>query len=318
MSIVEFNIQVENPQQLVALYDRIQVWRSDAEDGTYVDITADEAEAAFFNGTVEGPWAVSGLNLGIRLNGADTVTMTFTGDDPINLIDVLEQINAAYPGLVADEVPTDTGKIRLTSSVEGTQSSINVLGEVGAETILGIYTNGLVVGKESRLLLSANTEVYLFRDYSGSDGNWYKVRYYSSETGAVSDFEDPFFPGPGEGLEESYLVVGSLRLVDVFGAPVVGRRIIFVPVAPQVVDMGEGGTAAILPSVDRRTVTTDANGRAEAQLTKNQRLKVFIEGSTFQREFVVPETDFDILSVASVQPDPLDIVQAPPAPIRVS
>jgi hypothetical protein len=70
--------------------------------------------------------------------------------------------------------------------------------------------------------------------------------------------------------------------------------------------------------VNRIEVFTDQNGRAAVTLVKGQVLKVFIEGTTFQREFTVPTADFDVMTVATSRPDPLSIVETPPMPIRVS
>lgn len=313
MSINEFSIHVENPAQQVALYDRIQVWKSATESGTYVDITSNEPAPAQINGSVAGPWTISGQTLNIALNMAAALPVTFTGSDPLSLASVLEQINDVIAGL-AEEVPTDTGKIRLTSPISGRQSVLELSGAAAAT--LGLSTTK-TNGTAARLLLSANTEEYLFRDYDGLSTDWYKTRYYSSVTGAVSAFSTPFMAGPGTALGSSHLVTAKIAIADSSGSPIVGRRIIFVPVAAQVKVEGDHNYG-VLPSVDRIIMTTDANGRASITLVKGQRLKVFIEGTTFQREFVVPTTDFDVLTVASVEPDPLDIVTTPPMPIRVS
>lgn len=314
MSIIEFTIHVDNPAQISALFDKIQIWRSATQNGTYFDITENEDTAGVLDGTVAGSWNLSGQQMTVILNQAPSQTITFTGTNPLPLISVLEQINAAFPGL-ASEVPTQTGKVRLTSSLVGTQSSVQVTG--AATTTLGL-SNLKVNGKAARLLISPNTEDYLFRDYDGLESYWYKTRFFSSVTGAVSDYSAPRMGGPGTALSGSAVVIGKIALADSTGAPIVGRRIIFVPVSPQLVSDGGGNNYGVLPSVDRIIIYTDSNGRAQQALVKNQRLKVFIEGSTFQREFVVPTADFDILTVASAEPDPLNIMQAPPMPIRVS
>lgn len=314
MSIIEFNIHVDNPGQQLALYDRIQVWRSATENGTYADITADSPTAAFLDGSIAGPWNLNGKAMTVTLNGAVPVTINFSGVDPLPLITVLAQINAVIPGF-ASEVPNNTGKVRVTSPIVGTQSSILLSGNACA--VFGIATtktNGL----GARPLLVEVTEDYDFRDYDGDSTFWYKTRFYSSITGRVSSYSTPAQYGVGSALTGSLVVTGKVALSDASGKPVVGRRIIFVPVSPQIVADGSGNNYGVLPSVERIEITTDANGRASVTLVKGQRLKVFLEGTTFQREFIVPTTDFDILTVASTQPDPLNIVTTPPFPIRVS
>lgn len=314
MSIVEFSIHIDKPILQVALYDRIQVWRSATELGEYTDITSNEPTPATMDGTVPGPWNIDGLSLSIILNNADPKIISFSGNEPIPLVTTLTQINLIIPGL-ASEIPVDTGKLRLTSSITGTQSVIQISGD--AAPALGL-TTAHINGKAARPLLSANTEIYLFRDYDGDSTFWYKNRNYNSITGAVSDFSAPRLAGPGSALNGSLVVTGKVALADLSGKPVVGRRVIFVTTGPQVINDGSGNNYGVLPSVDRVVVTTDLNGRASALLVKGQRLKVFLEGTTFQREFIVPSTDFDILEVATVQPDPLDIVTLPPFSIRVS
>ncbi len=312
MSIIDFEVHVDNPANVLAIFDRIQIWRATSEEGTYTDITANDPAAAVLDGTVTGPWDLDGLSLTVVLNMAAAQVITFDGDE-LSLQDVLEQINNVFTDF-ALEVPTDTDCVRLISSVLGTQSSIIVSGS--AASVLGLPTSK-VNGKGARLLLSASTEEYTFRDFDGDISFWYKARYYNSVTGAVSAFSTAQPGGAGTGLSSDLKVTGSLALVAIDGSPIVGRRIIFVPIGTQLIE-DSGSNFGILPSVDRVIATTDANGVASLSLVKGQRLKVFLEGTTFQREFVVPDDDFDILEVASAEPDPFSIVVAPPSPIRVS
>lgn len=316
MAIIEFDIQVENPDQISALYDVIDVLRSDSESGSYVRLTEDEAEAASLEGSIEGPWNVSGQTLTIALDGGEEKSINFASANPVLYQSVRNILNAVYPTFAPDlasEVPTDTGRLQLTSPTTGTQSSLLVGGT--AATTLGLSTTK-VNGKSASPLLSANTEVYTFRDYDGNSGHWYKTRYRNTATGALSTLSAAFQPGATGGLSGSAVVTGRVALADVTGAPIVGRRIIIVPVGAQVISDGGGNNYGVLQSVNRIEAETDARGRATVTLVKGQRVKVFLEGTTFQREFIVPTADFDILQVASAEADPFSIVQAPPMPIR--
>jgi hypothetical protein len=317
MAIIDFTIHIDNPVDVSAIFDRIQVWRSPDQTGSptaYVEITANEPTPATQDGTVSAPWAISGDVMTVILNGADSTNLTFTGSNPLTLTQVMSQINAQYPS-IATEVPTDTGRIRLTSGITGTQSILQVSG-LAATTIgfVGDHLNG----KGARLLISPNTEDYLFRDFDGLNSYWYKSRYYSSVTGAVSDFSAPQLGGAGAALSGALVVNAKVALADLTGAPIVGKRVVFVPVSAQVVADGSGNNYGVFPSAFRVELSTDLNGRGSVTLVVGQRLKVFIEGTTFQREFIVPNADFDVLTVASTQPDPLSIVVAPPMPIRLS
>ena len=320
MAIVEFIILIENIDQIYALFDRIQVWRSPDDDGDptpYVQITAPDATSAVIDGTVAGPWNINGQSLTITLDGGEPVTVNFSGTDPIGFDAVRDKINEAFPTFaptLATEIPTDTDKIRLSSTVVGTQSSLLLSGTAAAT--LGLSTTK-VNGKAASPILSKFTEDYPFRDYDGDTAYFYKTKYHNTKTGAISDFSSPVSGGLSTCLPGSSTVIGKIAIADATGTPVIDRRIILVPNFGQIVNDGGSNNYGVFPSMDRIEIFTDANGRAEISLVKGQRMKVFIEGTTFQREFVVPNTDFDILTVASTQPDPFSIVVAPPMPIRL-
>lgn len=316
MAIVEFSILIENPESVSALFDRIQIWRSPDQSGSptpYADITANSATAASISGTIVGPWNLNTLTLTIGLNSAPIQTITFTGTDPLDLQAVIQQINAVLPGL-ADEAPTNSGKLRITSPVTGTQSALELFGT--ALTVLGL-DGTRVNGKTARPLISPNTESYLFRDFDSLPTYWYKTRYFNSETGALSSFSAPIFAGDGTPISSSSKVTGTLSVADLTGTPVAGIRVIFVPVISQTVE-DSGTLYGIFQSVNRIETFTNKDGKITVSLVKGMRIKVFIEGTTFSREFDVPDSDFDILSAAISEPDPFGIVAATPMAIRVS
>lgn len=314
MAIIEFTVHIDNASTIVALFDRLEVWRSDTELGSYTNLTADENTAALLDGSVAGPWTLSGKTLTAIVDSAAPKSVVFSGTNPLTAAQVLAQINAVFPGL-ASEVPTDTDRIRLTSPTLGTASVLELTGD--AVATLGL-SGTRIAGKTARLVMAASVDDYLFRDYDGTDGYWYKTRYYSTVTGAISSFSPALQGGDGSAVPTSFTVTGQVAMANMSGDPIIGRRVIFVATGPQILSDGAGHNYGILPSVDRVVVVTDINGRATVKLIKGQRLKVFLEGTSFQREFVVPDADFDVLTVASTEPDPLSIVVAPPLPTRVS
>jgi len=316
MTIIDFTINVDNAENISALYDRIQVWRSPDNLIAYADITADDSTAASLDGSVMGPWAISGQELEVILDGADSSSVTFTGTNPLTLSQVLDQINAVFPDL-ASEVPTDTGKIRLTSANTGTQSILELAG--AAATTLGLSTVRKN-GKAARPLLAATTQLYEFRDYDGDDLYYYKTRYYNSETGAVSGFSSPHQGNPSTDFPTSAFLLCFLYLADGTGKALVGRRIIFVPTGQVQVTDNANNVYGILTTVDRIEVSTNDVGYAEVSLAKGQTFKVFIEGSTLQRQFTVPSagSSLNILTALTTADDPFTIVTAPPMPIRMS
>ncbi len=318
MAIIEIGLEVEDVENISRLYDRIQLFRSPNQSGSpnpFLPITNTESTSASIDGTVEGPWNLSGQILSVSLDSADPVDVTFTGSNPFNIRAVIDRINLSFSISLVTEAGIDTNKVRLVSGSSGTQSSLLVSG--AAATTLGLLTS-LVTGKGASPLLSPNTDKYTILDFNGLSSDWYKARYVNSLTGAASELSDAFPGGDGTGIPDSNLSTGKISLSDVAGNPIVGIRVIFVATGSQVISDGAGNNYGVLPSSKRIEIVTDFNGRASIDLVKGQRLKVFIEGTGFQREFVVPNTDFDILTVASVQPDPLSIVTVPPFPIRVS
>jgi len=112
-------------------------------------------------------------------------------------------------------------------------------------------------------------------------------------------------------------VHAQLSLLHRVGKPVVGRCVRFVLQAVQAVD-----TTAYqaIPGVDANVfVTTTESGYATIDLLKGATYKMIIEGTAFIREFVVPDSGpFDVLVLAGTSPDPFDIVQAAPRPIKVT
>jgi hypothetical protein len=314
MAVISLDVHIDDLATVLALFDVIQVWRASSQIGGYDEITAPTETPAILNGAVPGPWVLDGTTLNITLNSADPVPVHFTGTDPFTLHGVCQAINALIPGL-AGEAGTDTNLLRLTSPVLGTGSSLVVTGD--APWVLGLPTTK-VNGKAARMVVVNPTVDYLFRDFDGLATNWYKTRYYSSSTQSVSSFSDPRQGSPQVVLADADLSLAKVSLADGAGRPLVGRRIIFVPMTIRTVVAG-ARNYGILPGPDRIVVVTDSAGYAEIKLVRGQVFKVFFEGLAHEREFTVPSTtEFDVLTAISTAPDPFTIIQTPAMPIRLS
>lgn len=317
MSVVRLTTTLADLFATLALYDRIQYWRSTSgKTGAYTEITSQEGTAATIVGTTNAPFTLDTLQLNISLNGADPVEIVFGADDPVNIVDLITKINTQFPVSIAAPYEADTRKLQLTNPTVGTQSSIQLSGS--ALTALGLVTTAS--GTAPRTLMGNRNTTYAFADYAGDPTFWYKSRFYSSLTGAVSAFSPPQQGGPLQVLSDSSLVLATVDLTDVTGAPVVGRRIIIVPSMMQRIANGSINFG-LLPSGARIELTTDDAGHAETLLVVGSTVKVFFEGSGYSRECVVPAlvdpaTSIDLLAVLSTQPDPFSIIQAPPMPIR--
>jgi hypothetical protein len=321
MPVQSFVTHVEDIDSVMAVFDQIQVWKSPDESGAptpYAEITAASATHAIIDGTVVGPWDLSGRTLIVTLNNGEPITIEFVGVDPLNINQVITAINAIFSGL-AMEVPTDTNRVRLQSGTTGTASALQVSGTACA--VLGFSTTK-VNGKAARTNLTLPTTEYEFRDYDGLSTDWYKTRYFSSATGTVSSYSEPTQGVPVVVLPASSLLRCFVFLADGAGRPIIDRRIILVPVTQATVEDDLGNLYGSLPSVDRIIGITDEKGFAELFLVRGQTFKVFFEGTTYQREFVVPVDpmvlELNLLEALSTAPDPFTIVQSPPMPIRVS
>lgn len=310
--LISFVIQVDNIDEVLGLYDHIQVFKAPAIDGTYENITAPVATAATLVGSVPGSWSLSGKTLTLVLNGADPLDILFNGSDPFALDEVITQLNVAVPDL-ASESDSNTNKLRLTSALLGTGSSIMVSGD--ARPVFGFPANK-VNGSNPSPLLSKTTTIYKFTDFDGENTDYYKYRFSSFLTGRVSEFSNPQQGDAVPVLSSGHLSKAVINLVTLQGIPVVGRRIIFVPMSNMIIPQTN---FSVLPGFDRVFAVTDNRGHAEIDLVIGARVKVFIEGSQFFREIIVPpDSTFDLLALMAESPDPFAIVQSPPRPIRVS
>lgn len=315
------NIPLADLPSTLELYDRIQVFRSTTGvSGSYSEITAPTPEPAVAKSAVDPPWNLAGKSLVVSLSGADPVTIVFQALDPpadLRVEDVIAQVNAAIPNLATVDHDSNA-VVDLTNPLAGTGSSILLSGNSVA--VLGLPST-LQGGKGPRVPIGLLNTQYKFTDLGGDATYWYKTRFYSTLTKAVSAFSDPrlgdvtqIIPsGPVPGL----MSTATVNLVDVTGKPVIGRRIILVPVQEQIVPYNSV-SYGLLPGNVRIELTTDEAGHAEVQLVIGATIRAFFEGSGFAREFVVPDQDFDLLTVLSTEPDPFSIVQSPPMPIRES
>ncbi len=316
MPLESLDIVVSNLDEVLQFFDRIEVHRSTTGiSGTYTEITDPNGPLpAILNGTVQGPFTLNGLTLTINLDLSTTPTViTFSGSDPIDLLTVINQINAVVPAL-ASEVPSNTGRLRLTSTITGTGSAIVVTAS-SAATALGLSTTK-VNGFERRLRIVDPTVFYKFFDKDGDDTFWYKTRYSSTQSNVLSSFSTPRRGNITTVVPDANLVQITANLTDGAGNPVVNRRLIYMPVARYNVT----STAFnVIPGFDARVETlTDQAGYSTISLLQNATYRVAIEGTNFIREFVAPGDvgPHDLFSLVGTNPDPFDIVQVPPRPIR--
>lgn len=315
MSLISLDIHVDRLSDVLAIFDRIEVWRSTVGTGGPYEEISDVAgpTSAQIDGTNAGPFVLNGLVLDLIVDSV-SVPVTFAGIDPFDLASVISQINSVVPG-VASEVPSNTDRLRIASTTTGTGSSVLVASNPAA-TALGLPT-AQINGKGSRITLAGAQTDYQFLDLDGLDAYFYQTRYSSTTSPTVSSFSDPRQGSAGVVAPGTELIKAELSLLDGAGKPVVGRCVRFILQAAQAVD-----TTAYqaIPGVDANvSITTTESGYAFINLLKGATYRMIIEGTSFIREFVVPDTGpFDVLLLAGTAPDPFDIVKAAPRPIKVT
>ena len=317
MSLVSIDIYVDRLDDVLSIFNQVEVHRSIAGvGGPYVEVTdASGPTSAVVDGTITGTWDLDGLTMDIAVDLAAAQSVVFVGNG-LSLSQVISQINAVLPGL-ASEKPTSTDLLRLTSPSTGTGSAIEVTAG-GAATALGLPT-AKANGKAARIALVSPTSNYKFLDLDGDQTYYYKTRYSSTLSGTVSSFSDARQGSADTVVPSGQLSLAKATLVTGDGKPVVGRCIVFHAQGVHQV-AGGGDIQFLLPGYDGRVVmTTNEQGFAQAALIRGGQYRVHFEGTSYMREFTVPDlSEFDLLPLLGPLPDPFDIAQTPPRPIKVT
>jgi hypothetical protein len=309
-SSVDINIFVEDEDWL-GIYNRLQVFRSKTgSSGPFEEIT-DEAwsppRIPHDAGDPPSP-AVTGSyvnlvgeTLDLLVDHDVTVSVTFTGSNPLSFAQAAAQITAQGLMLVSSYVD-EAGQLVVEAARPGLDSRLTVI-PGDAAFILGLPTmepGASASGKEPRLNLVPNQVTYLLRDTFGSTEYFYKTRFLNAVTGAQSEATLPSSPRPS-GITPPNVVIGFLDLVYPSGGPWEGAEVyVYQDVTGPLVEGKLTGTA--------RTVKyTDAAGHVEFELIRGQRLTVSVQGSNFVRTLTVP-TDpeikkFNFFAVSVAEPD---------------
>lgn len=317
IGVIYLDLYVKEIEKIRLLYDRIEVWRS-TDNITYTEITAPDDYPAFIDGTVVGPWNVSGTTLTVTKNGTAPISLTFGGTNPVDLLTIINTINVLFYGpnyKMASEVPTNTNRLSLKSDIDGLESSLLLSGS--ACSVLGLSTT-ITYGKNHRIILTEPTIRYRFYDTSAVIGTtyYYKIRYSNSITGRISAFSQ-YVLGDPLPLLTTELVTAYIKLSDARGNPVRNKRIILILRRPVVTGSNPTLMAPLIGVMDERIeMLTDQFGFASAKVPKGGELEVYIEDTLINRIITVPNTDFDLLDAVSQTYDPFNlVVQLPVIPV---
>lgn len=309
MAVIKLTITIGNVANAESLYNLIQVHRSESgEGGPYYEITAAADAAATLLGTGTSSFNLNGLTLKLKVDEGDEQEIPFVSADPINIDDVVDFLNGLLSGATASE---DTGALRLTSNTLGTRSVIEITGGT-ALTELGFTSGDRDTGEDARIAMVGLSE-YLYDDQSGDPDFYYKVRYYNSGSGAVSDFGPASKGDVGSVLPPSDLIKAIVRLAGLDGKPIVERSVVFYNkyVPPLVL-------SDYLIADREVRILTDQLGYAETMLVKGSKVTVTVSGTSIVRHIDVPTTGTEFsVNDAVAAADDLFQIQIPDIPAAV-
>ena len=310
MAVIKLSIHVSNLANVMGLFDKIQVHKSETgETGLYSEITSAVDVAASILGTELSSFTLNGLTLQLKIDDGAEQTISFVTADPIAIDDVVDFVNTFLSGAVSSE---DGGALRLTSNSLGTGSSIKITGGT-ALTELGFTLNDRVVGTDERIALVVGVDDYEYDDLNGDPDFYYKTRYYNSGTLAVSSFGPPAKGDVGSVLPPSDLIKAVIDLAGIDGKPMVDTEVLLYNKYVPPLEVGD-----YLVTGRELVITTDQTGHAEIMLVRGATVSVAIAGTSIVREIVVPMlgSEFKLNSAIATADDVLQI-QIPNIPAAV-
>lgn len=285
---------------VLATFDRMQWFRSvDGEKGPYVPVTAGTSQPAELRAPRVGPYALSARELRVRTTAGEEV-VTLTGPDPVSAQDAADQINLGITGAIAS---VEDGRLVLRSVDTGTSAILQLLPTEGRAMLGFRESTSHAHGLDEHLDITSGVLEVTYVDHQSHENYWYKARYVQSYGLAVSEFTPPIPAKSCDALERDKTIVAYVRLVDLRGYPVVGRKITLVNrVMPNVVD----SRGVMRFGID---LVTDANGYAQTRVLRGVAVDVCIDGSGHTRRIMTPTTGdgFDLLDPSLVASDEFGI-----------
>jgi hypothetical protein len=273
-------------------FDLLEVWRSTlGQAGPYEELTSALGMAARNPAGVGDPPAspvtgallnIVGKQLKVWVGELSYWLITFTGSDPLTLAQVAQQVTAQGMGDVQAYVDP-SGRFVLQTSQIGTAARLKV-SEGDAAALLGLNTDDWFFGRDARLTLQANQNIYRLMDTFGSRDYFYKTRFRNAATGATSSMSSAVAADTVVGLPAESMVIGRLELVDLNGKPLMDCE---VRVGNSFKGQVIGGKVIAGTSDVKRT---DSNGRVEFLLVRGQQVTVAIVGTSLVKD-VIPPTD---------------------------
>jgi hypothetical protein len=310
MAAIKLKIFVPNLANVLTLFDKIRVWRSESGAlGPFVLITSNSAAAATIIGTETGGFDIFGETLQVSVDGGAAQTVLFATPNPVSVDLAISEINDQVTGLTASE---SSGSVVLSSGTTGTASTLEITGGT-ALTDLGFTLDDFENGTDAHVALQTDVENYEYDDESGDVSYYYKTQYYNQTSGASSSTSDAIQGDVGTIVPSASLIKALIDVAQGNGEPYADLRIVFYNVySPSLQYDGY--------SILGRTVeaTTDQAGHAEVNLIKGMILDVTFVGTGVIRRIQVPDqgTEFSLMDTVSTVDDNFQI-QVPDIPDAV-
>lgn len=267
-------------------YDRLRWYRSTTgRNGLYAAATALVPQPAVLRGT-QLSRVLADKQLLLRINGSGTaLEISFPGPDPVEASAVAARINALTSLVQASAVGS---VLTIATVLTGTAASLEILGSE-AVAPLGFLPGESAVGLGVDNTLEPGQSEYRFSDHQSSGMTWYLVEFLNATTGLTSPQSIPFRSRALESVPLARLIGCFVRLCDLSGRPLGGRRIfvhnVFMPNKVTAID---GRSWGVFRQYEE--LVTDPNGYAEVYLIRGATVDVTIAGTGFTRRIVVPST----------------------------
>jgi hypothetical protein len=301
---IQLSYFVQDITSALLTYNRLRWHRSrTGQYGTYEAATAAAATSAEITGAAAEPHALNGRTFKFRVHGTTDVEVLFADPDPVTTADVVAAI-IAETILVT---PTDVdGYLVLTTATTGSGASIEIL-DGDANPYLGFTEGDGAIGQDADTVLVGGTHEYFYTDQNSDRDFWYRTEFVHSVTNQTTGPMVPFPANTAQKVSASLTIVGSLRLADLRGYPIAGRRVTFSnPFLPNTV-LDQTTRWGVFRHYTQ--METDRNGYAETRLLRGMSVDMSIDGTGFVRRITVPSTGdvVDLLDPTLVENDEFGI-----------
>lgn len=302
--VVQLSILVGNVADLLSLgYTSIEVHQSKDDSNSFQEVTAPAISPAVLDSLpANTTFRMGGKLLKLKIDGGAEVAVSFsTVVEFWTTAQVVNRINEVIPALAS--IGPDA-VVRLTSATVGRVSSIEIV--YNDATDLG-WIAGVVYGKSARILLVAGTFSYLFPDVAGIASDRYKWRYSANGSNPISPFSETVSDQSAPSISVGNLSVGTAKFYGADGKPKKTRILVATDSVPQ-------GLVGVFVVRDQPIIVdSDDDGFLQLTVIRGATIRVAIEGTSYIREFVVPDaTAFDLLTVMATATDPFTIQTTPP------